>query len=42
MAAIVTIEGIVFAHRLCVLRVKSNDRDSLYRLEEARNDHSND
>jgi len=24
-----------------VLRVKSNDRDSLYRLEEARNDHSN-
>jgi len=41
MAAIVTIESIVIAHCLCVLRVMSNDRDSLYRLEEARNDHSN-
>ncbi|MFD3247859.1 hypothetical protein [Rahnella aquatilis] len=40
MAAIVTIESIVIVHRLFVLRVKSNDRDSLYRLEEARNDHS--
>ncbi|MGG5216509.1 hypothetical protein [Rahnella variigena] len=41
MAGVVTIESIVFAHRFWVPRVMSNDRDSLYRLEEARNDYSN-